>query len=52
MTIKANDNAMIGAYTDDFDDSEVLSLNTSYLKIIPMRFAIHVNDEIKEDDKE
>lgn len=52
MTIKANDNAMIGAYTDDFDDSDVLPLNTSYLKIIPMRFAIHVNDEVKEGDKE
>jgi hypothetical protein len=52
MTIKANDNAMIGAYTDDFDDSDILPLNTSYLKIMPMRFAIHVNNEVKEVDKE
>ena len=51
MTIKANDNAIIHANSEDHDDDEHW-LITSHLKITPVYVAKYMGDEVKEGDKE
>lgn len=51
MTITANDNVLIHANSDDHDDGKHW-LITSHLKITPVHVTSHVNNDIKEDDKE
>lgn len=47
MTIKANDNTLIHANSEDHDDGKHW-LITSHLKIIPMHVTPRVNNDIKE----